>query len=81
MSEQRPTRSDPTPEERTGDSSIKPVVIGFIVTIAIILVAAVIFIKARQTKAVPKATDAHPTSQIMQLPEQGHVQLHSQIAA
>jgi hypothetical protein len=81
MSEQRPTRSDPTPEERTGDSSIKPVVIGFIVTIAIILVAAVIFIRARQSKVVPKAPDAHPTSQTMQPPAQSHVQLRYQIAA
>jgi hypothetical protein len=81
MSEQRSTRSDPTPEERTGDSSIKPVVIGFIVTIAIILVAAVIFIKARQTKSVPKATDAHPTSQIMQTPAQSHLQLRYKITA
>ncbi len=81
MSEQRPTRSDPTPEERTGDSSIKPVVIGFIVSIAIILVAAVIFIRARQAKVVPKAPDAHPTSQIMHLPAQGHADLRYEIAA
>ncbi len=81
MSEQRPTRSDPTPEERTGDSSIKPVVIGFIVTIAIVLVTAVIFIRARQTKSVPKATDAHPTSQIMQAPAQSHFQARDKIAA
>ena len=81
MSEQRPTRSDPTPEERTGDSSIKPVVIGFIVTIAIILVAAVVFIRARQTKAIPKAPDAHPTSQVMPPPAQSHVHLRYKVAA
>jgi hypothetical protein len=66
MSEQKPTTSDPTPEQRVGDSSIKPVVIAFLATILIILVAAIIFIKARQTKVVPKANDARPTSQIAQ---------------
>jgi hypothetical protein len=64
MSEQKPTRSDPTPEERVGDSSIKPVVIAFMVTIVLILLAALIFIKARQSKAVPKVNEASPTSQI-----------------
>jgi hypothetical protein len=68
MSDQRPTTSDPTPEERTGDSSIKPAVIGFIVTILIILVAALIFIRVRQTKVIPKATDDHPTSRIISPP-------------
>jgi hypothetical protein len=66
MSEQKPTTGDPTPERRVGDSSIKPVVIAFVVTILIILVAAIIFIKARQTKAIPKANDTHPTSQIVE---------------
>jgi nucleoside recognition membrane protein YjiH len=66
MSEQKPTTSNPTPEQRVGDSSIKPVVIAFLVTILIILVAALIFIKARQTKVIPKTHDAHPTSQITQ---------------
>jgi hypothetical protein len=65
MSEQKPTNSDPTPEERVGDSSIKPVVIAFIVTIAVILVAALVFLKAHQSKVVPKVDDQHPTSQIM----------------
>jgi hypothetical protein len=68
MSEQKPTASDPTPEERVGDSSIKPVVIAFVVTIAIILIAALVFIKSRQTKVVPKVDDQHPTSQITQPP-------------
>jgi hypothetical protein len=69
MSEQKPTASNPTPEQRVGDSSIKPVVIAFIVTILIILVAAIIFIKARQTKVVPKATDPHPTTQTTPSPQ------------
>jgi hypothetical protein len=66
MSEQKPTASNPTPERRVGDSSIKPVVIVFLVTILIILVAAIVFIKARQTKVIPKTNDARPTSQITQ---------------
>jgi Na+-transporting methylmalonyl-CoA/oxaloacetate decarboxylase gamma subunit len=66
MSVQKPTTSNPTPEQRIGDSSIKPVVIAFVVTILIILVAAIIFIKARQTKVIPKTHDARPTSQITQ---------------
>jgi Na+-transporting methylmalonyl-CoA/oxaloacetate decarboxylase gamma subunit len=66
MNDQKPTRSDPTPQQRVGDSSIRPVVIGFVVTILIVLVAALIFIKARQNKVVPKANDSPPTSQIMQ---------------
>jgi Na+-transporting methylmalonyl-CoA/oxaloacetate decarboxylase gamma subunit len=66
MNDQKPTLSDPTPQQRVGDTSIRPVVIGFVVTILIILVAALIFIKARQNKVVPKANDSPPTSQITQ---------------
>jgi hypothetical protein len=66
MSVQKPTAGNPTPEQRIGDSSIKPVVIAFFVTILIILVAAIIFIKARQTKVIPKTNDARPKSQITQ---------------
>jgi hypothetical protein len=66
MNDQKPTASDPTPQRRIGDVSIRPVVIAFVVTILVILVAAIIFIKARQTKVVPKTNDARPTSQIRQ---------------
>jgi Na+-transporting methylmalonyl-CoA/oxaloacetate decarboxylase gamma subunit len=45
---------------------MRPVVIAFVVTVLIILVAAIIFIKARQTKVIPKATDRRPASQITQ---------------
>jgi hypothetical protein len=65
MSEPQASRNDPTPEERVGDSSIKPVVIGFVVTIVVILIAAIIFVKSRQSKAIPVPHDAHPTSQIV----------------
>jgi hypothetical protein len=81
MSEQKPTTSDPTPEQRVGDSSIKPVVIAFVATIVIILVAAIIFIKARQTKVVPKANDARPTSQITQPATPMTIPLRQTIAA
>jgi hypothetical protein len=81
MSEQKPTTSDPTPEERVGDSSIKPVVIAFVVTIAIILVAALVFLKSRQSKVVPKVDDRHPTSQIMQAPVHPALQLQQRVAA
>jgi hypothetical protein len=64
MKDQKPSPSDPTPQRRVGDVPIRPVVIGFLVTILIILVAAIIFIKARQTKVVPKATDSHSTTQL-----------------
>jgi hypothetical protein len=39
------------------------VVVAFVVTILVILVAAIIFIKARQTKVIPKTNDVRPTSQ------------------
>jgi hypothetical protein len=64
-----PSPSDPTPQRRVGDSPIKPVVIAFILTILIILVAAIVFIKARQTKVIPKSTDQHPTTQITPHPQ------------
>jgi hypothetical protein len=58
-----PSPSDPTPQRRVGDVSIRPVVVAFVVTILVILVAAIIFIKARQTKVIPKTNDVRPTSQ------------------
>jgi hypothetical protein len=68
MSEPRPSNSDPTPEQRVGDSSIKPVVIAFIACIIIVLVAALIFIKARQSHIVPKANESRPVSQLERSP-------------
>jgi cell division protein FtsN len=67
MSEPQPSRNDPTPEERKGDSSFLPVVVAAGIALIVILVAALIFIKARQAKAIPTPHDAHPTSQ-MHLP-------------
>jgi cell division protein FtsN len=66
MSEPQPSRNDPTPEERKGDSRFLPVVIAAAIAVIIILVAALIFLKARQTNAIPKANDTHPTSRFVQ---------------
>jgi hypothetical protein len=65
MSEPQPSNSDPTPEERTGDSSFLPVVIAAAVAIIVILVAALIFLKIRQNKAIPTTTDKHPISRLV----------------
>jgi hypothetical protein len=59
-----PSPSDPTPQRRIGDAPMKPVIIAAIVTILIILVGAIILIKTRQTKVVPKATAPHRTTQM-----------------
>jgi heme/copper-type cytochrome/quinol oxidase subunit 2 len=68
MSEPLPSNNDPTPEERKGDSSFLPVVIMFAIAIIVILIGAIVFIKARQNKAVPNPREPHPTSQTMPLP-------------
>jgi Na+-transporting methylmalonyl-CoA/oxaloacetate decarboxylase gamma subunit len=81
MKDQKPSPSDPTPQRRIGDVSIRPVVVAFVVTVLVILVAAIILIKARQTKVVPKATDPHPTTQITQPHTHTPVQLRLAIAA
>ncbi|WP_158945215.1 hypothetical protein [Granulicella sp. S190] len=65
MSQPLPSNNDPAPEERTSDSSFLPVVIAFAVAIIVVLVAAIIFIKARQTKVIPNPKDPHPTSRLM----------------
>jgi hypothetical protein len=65
MSEPQPSNSDPTPEERTGDSSFLPVVIAAAVAIIVILVAALVFLKVRQNKAIPTTTDRHPVSRLV----------------
>jgi hypothetical protein len=65
MSEPLPSNNDPNPEERKGDSSFLPVVIMFAIAIIVILIGAIVFIKARQNKAVPDPREPHPTSQII----------------
>jgi flagellar basal body-associated protein FliL len=68
MSEPLPSNSDPSPEERKGDSSFLPVVVMFVIVIIVILIGAIVFIKARQNKAVPNPQEPHPTSQTMPSP-------------
>jgi hypothetical protein len=65
MSDPLPSNNDPTPERRKGDSSFLPVVVMFAIAIIVILIGAIVFIKARQNKAVPAPGEPHPTSQIM----------------
>jgi len=65
MSQPNPSNNDPTPEKRESDSSFLPVVVAFVVAILVVLVVAIIFIKTRQTKAIPNPKEPHPTSQIM----------------
>jgi hypothetical protein len=60
-----PSRSDPTPERRIGDASMRPVIIAVVVAILIILIGAIILIKVRQTKVIPRATEPHPTTQMI----------------
>jgi hypothetical protein len=81
MSEPQASNNDPTPEERTGDSSFLPVVIAAGIALIIILVAALVFLKARQTKVIPKATDPHPTSQIFHSAPRPFARLQPAIAA
>jgi heme/copper-type cytochrome/quinol oxidase subunit 2 len=68
MSEPLPSNNDPSPEERKGDSSFLPVVVMFVIVIIVILIGAIVFIKARQSKAVPNPKEPHPTSQTIPSP-------------
>jgi hypothetical protein len=81
MSEPQPSRNDPTPEERKGDSRFLPVVIAAAIAVIVILVAALIFLKVRQTNVVPKANDSRPTSRIIQQPPLGSIEPQLTIAA
>jgi hypothetical protein len=65
MSQPIPSNNDPTPERRESDSSFLPVVVAFVVAILVVLVGAIIFIKTRQTKAIPNPKESHPTSERM----------------
>jgi len=60
-----PTRNDPSPEERVGDSRFLPVIIAAAVALIIILIAAVVLINGKGKKLIPQNNGAHPTSQAM----------------
>jgi cell division protein FtsN len=68
MSEPPSSNTYPDPEERKGDSSFLPVVVAAGVALIVILIAAILFIKSRQGKAIPTTHNAHPTSQIVYPP-------------
>jgi hypothetical protein len=70
MADKEPTPTDSTSAERKGDSSFLPVVVAAGVALIIILIAAIVFIKSRQTKVIPTPHDAHPTSRLVHPPIQ-----------
>jgi len=68
----QPTRNDPTPEERKGDSRFLPVVILAAIALIIILIGAVVLIRGKGHKIVPQTQDNHPSSSlVMKTPAAG----------
>lgn len=61
----QPTRNDPTPEERKGDSRFLPVVILAAIALIIILIGAVVLIRGKGHKIVPQTQDNHPSSSLV----------------
>lgn len=58
-----PTRNDPTPELRKGDSRFLPVVILAGIALIVLLIAGVLLIRTKGHKIVPAGQD-HPTSSL-----------------
>jgi hypothetical protein len=68
----QPTRNDPTPEERKGDSRFLPVVILAAIALIIILIGAIVLIRGKGHKIVPQSQDNRPSSSlVMRVPEAG----------
>jgi hypothetical protein len=68
----QPTRNDPTPEERKGDSRFLPVVILAAIALIIILIGALVLIRGKGHEIVPQPQDNHPTSSLgMRTPAAG----------
>ncbi|HEY8997808.1 MAG TPA: hypothetical protein VIM60_07910 [Edaphobacter sp.] len=61
-----PTRNDPTPKERVGDSRFLPVIIAAGVALLIILIAAVVLIGHKGNKLAPQ-DDTRSTSQLVSM--------------
>lgn len=59
-----PTRNDPTPEQRKGDSRFLPVVILAAVVLIVLLIGAVVLIKGKGHKIVPPEQPNRPTSSL-----------------
>jgi hypothetical protein len=67
-----PTRNDPTPEERKGDSRFLPLVILAVIALIIILIGAIVLIRGKGHKIVPQSQGNHPSSSlIMKVPAAG----------
>lgn len=64
MSTPTPSRNDPTPHRRRGDSSFLPVVIMAAIFLLIAFIAALILMRTRQNKIVPAPHQPTSTSQI-----------------
>ena len=68
----QPTRNDPTPEERKGDSRFLPVVILAAIALIIILIGAIVLIRGKGHKIVPQSQDNRPASSlVMRVPAAG----------
>jgi len=68
----QPTRNDPTPEERKGDSRFLPVVILAAIALIIILIGAIVLIRGKGHKIVPQSQDNRPSSSlVMRVPAAG----------
>lgn len=61
-----PTRNDPTPHRRVGDSRFLPVIIAAGVAILVILIAAVLVIHGKDKEVVPDKGQHPATSLIVQ---------------
>ncbi len=61
----QPSGNDPTPYARKGDARFLPVVVIAGLVLIAILIAAVVFIKGKGTKVVPRESPGHPTSSLV----------------
>jgi len=59
-----PSRNDPTPHRRKGDSRFLPVVIVAAIALVIILIASLVLIGGKGKKMVPSEHDNHPESSL-----------------
>lgn len=65
MATPQSSNNDPTPEARTGDSAFLPVIVAVGITVLVILIAAVVFLKVRHTEAIPKPKSPPTTSRLV----------------
>ncbi|HTH53378.1 MAG TPA: hypothetical protein VL495_05475 [Edaphobacter sp.] len=60
-----PTRNDPTPQRRKGDSRFLPVVIIAAIALILILIASVALIGGKGKRLIPHGQDNHPESTLI----------------